>query len=90
VNVHVRREQLVSGQADLLGDTHVADVAAAAGRADRLHHRLLGADRLEFVLWPSAEMGLWPGSKSSQMGSECTARSSALGVWVYFVTNTIS
>ena len=35
------------GRATVVGDPDVADVAAGAGGVDGLHHRLLGADRLD-------------------------------------------
>jgi hypothetical protein len=47
VQVHAEEEQLVAGQGDVVGDADVADVAAGAGGADGLHHRFLGADRLD-------------------------------------------
>jgi len=47
VEVYVGEEELESGQAHVVGDAHVADVAALAGGADRLHHRLLGTDRFQ-------------------------------------------
>src|SRR3954452_14421478 len=47
VEVDVGEEQRQAGQGDVVGDPHVADVPAGAGRVDRLHHRFLGADGLD-------------------------------------------
>ena len=47
VQVHVGHEQLLAGQGDVVADADVADVAAGPGGADGLHHRFLGADRLD-------------------------------------------
>ncbi len=40
-------EQLLTGQLHAVGDPDEADVPAGAGGADGLHHRLVGADRLD-------------------------------------------
>jgi len=47
VEVDVREEQALAVEGDVVGDADVADEAAGAGDADRLLHRLLGADALE-------------------------------------------
>ena len=47
VDVDAGHEELVAGDRDVVGDADEADVAAGAGRADGLHHGLLGADRLD-------------------------------------------
>ena len=54
MQVHSGEEQLLAGQRDLVGDADVADVPARAGGADRLHHRLLGAHRLDHAVRPEA------------------------------------
>jgi hypothetical protein len=47
VQVHVAEEQLLPRQPDAVGNADVADMAPGAGGANGLHHRLLGADRLD-------------------------------------------
>src|ERR1700733_5592455 len=47
VQVDLGVEPLLARQLDVVGDSEVADVAAGPGRADGLHHRLLGADGLD-------------------------------------------
>src|SRR4051794_27017933 len=42
----MRHEQVLAGEADVVADADVTDVAAGPGRADGLHHGLLRADRL--------------------------------------------
>src|SRR5207253_4477692 len=45
--VHLGEEQLEAGNLDAVGDADEADVPTRARRPDRLHHRLLGTDRLD-------------------------------------------
>ena len=47
VDVDAGHEEVVSGDGDIMRDAHEPDVPTGAGRADRLHHRLLGADGLD-------------------------------------------
>src|ERR671918_2794610 len=47
VQVDVGVEHLFAGELDIVEDADVADVPARPGGADGLHHRLLGADRLD-------------------------------------------
>src|SRR5207237_657459 len=47
VQVHEAPEQLDPPQGDVVGDADEADVPAGPRRADRRHHRLLRADRLD-------------------------------------------
>ena len=53
VQVDVGEEQLLAGQFYAMADADVPDVAAGARGADRLQHRLLGADRLDDRVAPS-------------------------------------
>src|SRR6266511_4812265 len=46
VQVDMGEEHLFAGELDVMEDADVAYVPAWPGRADGLHHRLLGADRL--------------------------------------------
>ncbi len=45
--MNVGHEDVVTTQRDLVRDTDVAHVPAGTRRSDGLHHRLLGADRLD-------------------------------------------
>src|SRR6516165_5505456 len=47
VEVDVGVEQFLAGELDAVGHTDVSDVTAGAGSPDGLHHRFLGADRLD-------------------------------------------
>jgi hypothetical protein len=47
VEVAKAPEQLHPGQRDAVTDADEADVPAGPRSVDRLHHRLLGADRLD-------------------------------------------
>src|SRR5215212_6310078 len=46
VQMHLRKEQLLAGQLHAVRDAYVAYMTTGPRGADRLHHRLLGADRL--------------------------------------------
>ena len=63
-------EQLLAGQLDSVSDAHVADIPAGPRGADRLHHRLLSADRLDHRVRAEA---------ASEILDACHALVAALG-----------